>query len=248
MVPFFLNIIQYDNVESTNTTLKSPDFTDKTVIFTFNQTSGRGQRERKWSDFKNKNIALSSVIETTYDDIATTWYTAAASMAVIDLADSLQIQDSWIKWPNDIFFGKKKAAGILTEALYSGTKRSRIITGIGLNVNTTETELSSINQPATSIALATGINRDLQNTVFNLLHFLGSRYSQLYQDGGALTIRDEWIQRCTITGRTVNWQENGQKLAGTVTGISDDGNLLATSDGMEKVVYTGDITLAEEDR
>ena len=40
-----------------------------------------------------------------------------------------------IKWPNDIFIGGKKVAGILAEMEAEGEKLQSVILGIGVNVN-----------------------------------------------------------------------------------------------------------------
>ena len=47
------------------------------------------------------------------------------------------IEDFTIKWPNDIYFGDKKVAGILIENAIIGNEIKYSIAGIGLNVNQT---------------------------------------------------------------------------------------------------------------
>lgn len=61
--PFFKNIIYLDTIDSTNTFLKINDFQDKTIVYTFDQTKGRGRGSKEWVDFKDKNIALSFIIK-----------------------------------------------------------------------------------------------------------------------------------------------------------------------------------------
>ena len=46
-------------------------------------------------------------------------------------------EDFTIKWPNDIYFGDKKVAGILIENAIIGNEIKYSIAGIGLNVNQT---------------------------------------------------------------------------------------------------------------
>ena len=43
-----------------------------------------------------------------------------------------------IKWPNDIYYGDKKIAGILIENALFGSELKYAVAGIGLNVNQTE--------------------------------------------------------------------------------------------------------------
>lgn len=60
----------------------------------------------------------------------------AVALSVSDTVDSFGIE-SRIKWPNDIYVGDGKVAGILIENDLMGACVSRSIAGIGLNVNQT---------------------------------------------------------------------------------------------------------------
>ena len=64
-----------------------------------------------------------------------------------------------IKWPNDIYYGDKKIAGILIENAILGNEVKYSIAGIGLNVNQT-TFLSSAPNPV-SFKLISGKETDI---------------------------------------------------------------------------------------
>ena len=61
------------------------------------------------------------------------------SLAIADAIDALLPQGvrTAVKWPNDIYIGDRKIAGILIECALEGQRISRAIAGIGLNVNQT---------------------------------------------------------------------------------------------------------------
>ena len=73
-----------------------------------------------------------------------------------------------IKWPNDIYYGDKKLAGILIENLYDGYDVKYMIAGIGLNVNQT-TFVSDAPNPV-SIKQITGLDYDLEELMNKLLN------------------------------------------------------------------------------
>ena len=62
--------------------------------------------------------------------------TMAVSVAMTEmLAHYLPEDGLTIKWPNDIYFGDRKLAGILVENTLAGSRVAYSIVGIGLNVN-----------------------------------------------------------------------------------------------------------------
>ena len=54
-----MNIIKLDAIESTNDYLKSADFNNIQVAYTYNQNRGKGQRGNKWVSEPGKNLAFS---------------------------------------------------------------------------------------------------------------------------------------------------------------------------------------------
>ena len=54
-----MNIIKLDAIESTNDYLKSADFNNIQVAYTYNQYKGKGQHGNKWVSEPGKNLAFS---------------------------------------------------------------------------------------------------------------------------------------------------------------------------------------------
>ena len=75
-----------------------------------------------------------------------------------------------IKWPNDIYIGNRKIAGILVENSLSGTKIQHSIAGIGINVNQ-EQWVSGAPNPV-SIKQLTGVKADIDAIVKRFKHKL----------------------------------------------------------------------------
>lgn len=120
------------NTNSTNTLLKQlaaegnpPEF-----IYAGYQTAGRGQTGNGWESEANKNLLCSILLP---PDKNLHFLNIAVSVALLRVIG----EDFTIKWPNDIYYGDKKAAGILVENAIIGNEIRYSIAGIGLNVNQT---------------------------------------------------------------------------------------------------------------
>jgi BirA family biotin operon repressor/biotin-[acetyl-CoA-carboxylase] ligase len=178
------NAIHLSKVGSTNSyaselsrQTKSPE---GTIIYTFEQEDGRGQRGSSWLSEPNKNVAFSLILTPSFLHTEEQFLlTKIASLAVADLmAEALKKSNTKIKikWPNDIYADGKKIAGILIENSISQNKIQSSIIGIGLNVNQVQFD-DSLN--ATSLKLLSNIDFDLLKMVGLLCDFLEARYLQL---------------------------------------------------------------------
>lgn len=95
------------------------------------QTAGRGQTGNRWESEAEKNLLCSILLP---PDKNLYFLNIAVGVALLRV-----IGDAFtIKWPNDIYYGDKKAAGILIENAIIGNEIKYSIAGIGLNVNQTE--------------------------------------------------------------------------------------------------------------
>ena len=114
-------------------------------LYTGYQTAGRGQTGNSWESEADKNLLCSILLPPRQNLFE---LNVAVSVAVHKLIRSVLCQAKpvcalsgeaglSIKWPNDIYFGDKKVAGILIENAIIGNEIKYSIAGIGLNVNQT---------------------------------------------------------------------------------------------------------------
>ena len=94
------------------------------------QTAGRGQTGNGWESEAVKNLLCSILLPPTNNLY---FLKIAVSVALLRVIG----EDFTIKWPNDIYYGDKKLAGILLENAIVGSEVKYSIAGIGLNVNQT---------------------------------------------------------------------------------------------------------------
>lgn len=110
------------------------------VLYTTWQTAGRGQTGNGWESERGKNLLLSYLLRE--PEIQPTEQfelnILAAMLTHLTIKDWLSDEQKkllTIKWPNDIYYGDKKIAGILVENSLSGTRIQHSIAGIGININ-----------------------------------------------------------------------------------------------------------------
>ena len=121
-------------------------------LYTAFQTAGRGQAGNGWESEEGKNLLCSILLPPNKNLYFLNIAIGVALLRVIG-------EDFTIKWPNDIYFGDKKVAGILIENAIIGNEIKYSIAGIGLNVNQT-TFLSSAPNPV-SLKQITGKETDI---------------------------------------------------------------------------------------
>ena len=123
------------STNSTNTLLKEllakgewPE--NERFLYAGYQTAGRGQTGNGWESEAGKNLLCSILLPPTKNLHFLNIAVGVALLRVIG-------EDFTIKWPNDIYYGDKKLAGILLENAIIGSEVRYAIAGIGLNVNQT---------------------------------------------------------------------------------------------------------------
>lgn len=171
------NRINLKTVDSTNNfaakLTELPDWSNGTVIVADFQTSGRGQRGRKWHSESGENLTCSYIFRLPFLSLDSIYqWNQAVALATCNTLEYLGVHDLQIKWPNDIFQNGKKIAGILIENSVQGKSIQHSIVGIGVNVNQTQFD----ELQASSIALTTHAPGNLEKLVTTLSEELEKFY------------------------------------------------------------------------
>ena len=111
------NIVKLNTINSTNdytsNILNREKLPEGSIIFTPNQTNGKGLAFNKWESEAFKNITLSLVLYPNFLHVASQFQLSKAiSLGIVDYCNRYT-KDIHIKWPNDIYYQEKKLAGIL---------------------------------------------------------------------------------------------------------------------------------------
>ena len=126
-------------VDSTNNYIANhpliADMSEGAAILTYNQTKGRGQRQRDWHMQKDEDLAVSYLLRPAIGPDLSYTFNKLMAIGVRDCIASYTGGEAAIKWPNDIYAEGKKIAGILIEPSWQGNMCRHMIVGVGVNVN-----------------------------------------------------------------------------------------------------------------
>lgn len=149
--------------------------------FAWWQTAGKGSRGKTWAAAPGQNIALSILLSPFPLVSAYSFYlSAAVALATYDFFKGFAGDETSIKWPNDIYWRDRKAAGILIENNMRGNAWHWAVAGMGVNINQTEFASSLVNP--VSLKQITGKTYDIIAMAKMLCNCLQVRYGQLQQD------------------------------------------------------------------
>lgn len=208
--------------------------------FALEQTKGKGQRGKTWWSMAGQNIALSIVIEPHFLLPRQAFLlNASVALGTYDFFKKYAGSQTRIKWPNDIFWGDRKAGGILIENIIRANKWLYAIAGIGLNINPAHFEGSLAS--AVSLKQITGKDFEVVELAKELCTFLEPRYEAL-RAGKESQIVHEYQLAMYKLNEKVGFKHNGTRFEAIVKGIARDGSLLVVnSDYKEQLLTWGTV-------
>ncbi len=224
------NIIDIEEIDSTNSfalkqfsvgELKGGD-----VILANYQTSGRGQTQNSWESEKGMNLTFSIVLEPkTIDASKQFLITQVVSLAIFNtLQGIVNSNELSIKWPNDIYFGNKKIAGILVQNIITGNKISCSIIGIGLNVNQ-ERFISDAPNPI-SIKNIFGNELDTQLLLKSLLYTFSETHKLILTAESVYKLKREYLLKLYKYNVEHTYLDKGGRFSGTIRDVDEYGRLI----------------------
>jgi BirA family biotin operon repressor/biotin-[acetyl-CoA-carboxylase] ligase len=137
------NFIKLEQVASTNKYaldwLARGQAEENTVIYTDCQTHGRGQGNNHWESAPSMNITASAILSPRFLDPSKQFFLSiVVSLSIAQTIQALVPHETIrIKWPNDIYAGDRKIAGILIHHSLIGTTLEHSVCGMGVNINQT---------------------------------------------------------------------------------------------------------------
>lgn len=227
-----MKIHRLASVPSTNRYCEALDLAeveDFTCYWALQQTAGIGQRGNHWEAEPGKNLTFSLVLHPTFLPADRQFkLTEALSLALCDCLKGLR--DLKVKWPNDIYVGKRKICGTLVSTRLQGAQIASAICGIGLNVN--QTVFPDWVPNPTSMALLTGEEYDLEPLLKKLLACIEKRYNDLKN---GIDPEPEYLAHLLNINVTARYIYNEEELTATITGVDPHGRLLLTVDDGRRI-------------
>jgi len=230
-----MRLLSFDRIDSTNNWAKkhlSQLLLETTCIIAREQTAGRGRCGRSWIGFPDRTLAL-SFVEPVRAGLSLLHYLQVSALFLHDVVSSFGIS-ARVRWPNDIWVGDRKLAGILVEGVFR-EGAPWVIVGIGMNVDLTEEMVASFSRPVISLRQILGYRvsmDEIQQAVIER----GLKRLSWAQENPVLVSR-EWVQAC-------RWMVGSPALPhknGVIEGISEDGALFVRMcSGQLVSVYHGE--------
>ena len=195
-----------------------------TVYFAHNQLAGKGRMGKLWASEPGKNILMSVVINTSLQkNRSLPGLNQWVSVACYEFLSQYAGEETRIKWPNDLYWGDRKAGGILIENTWRGNLWNWAIIGIGLNINQSHFE-EGIGQPV-SLQQITGKVHPPVDLAKELCTCLELRYQQWIheQEAEILEVYNLHLYR---KNQWVNFVVNGKEFTGMPIAVNIDGEMV----------------------
>ena len=234
-------IYVYQQIGSTNTEAKQQALNGAphgTIILAEEQTQGRGRLGRKFYSPKGTGIYMSIILRPQLHLNQAIQVTTTVAVAVCRVIEKLTNQNPHIKWVNDIYLGKQKICGILTEAVtdFESGQVEFIILGIGLNVNT-------VDFPADLHEIAGSLNpKDVTRNQLcaHLLNELCSLFSKLNDP----QVLEEYKSKSKVLGNWITVMKNQESYEAFAEDINEQGGLIVRLKNDEKMILnSGEISI-----
>ena len=197
------------------------------------QWSGHRRHGRIWHSGFGRHLAASFALE-----IDPNYATVLPLVAALGIYTILRerLPELWVKWPNDLWIGQRKVAGLLLEGRH-GPAGQRWVLGFGVNVQ------ADPGLPGTAISLA---EAGCQITRHELLLAILAQWRQdlpLLQQGGMAPFRRRWEKADRLRGRWVELCSDHSNAIWQVEDVEDDGRL-RLADGQRNLrIHAGQLRL-----
>lgn len=239
-----IDIIVYDEIDSTNTEAKrrlySSEVKDFTVIVSDMQKGGRGRTGKSFTSPKGSGVYFSIILhpKDSYDFSYFDLTTVKAAVAVAEGIKEATAKQAEIKWVNDLFLNGKKICGILSEldADFESRSVKSVIVGIGINVNEPRDDSFKDLKDIAGYIGTDVIRNEILSSVLNA--FYENNFVKSDKE-----IIDYYKKHSLVIGKELSFELNGKKYSAKGIDINDKGNLIVDT-GKEKITLSsGEVSI-----
>ena len=207
------------------------------VVFTHEQTKGKGQRSKGWVSKKGQNLAFSAVVEPNLlRALPPFTLSMAAAVAAHQLVAKYINEDLTIKWPNDIYWRDRKAAGILIENIWQASEWKFAVIGIGLNVN--QTEFGELGDRAVSLKQVTGRELEPVSLAKELCSVIEEKYQLLVTSPSDIV--EAYKARLYRLHQQVKLKKGSRVFEASIMDVNVNGQMVVDS-GVEEIFNVGEV-------
>jgi len=217
--------------------------TDKMVVISDEQTSGKGRLGRNWTSEKGTGVWMSVVLKPDIEPSEAPKITQIAAAAMIQAIEKEVNVEIQVKWPNDLILNKKKVCGILTEMSAELGGINYVIVGLGVNVNQTSMPEELIDK-ATSLKMGLDKTISRKSIVLNFLEMFEYLYDDFIETRSLMKTIDICKKKSILLGKTVRIITKAGTRIVQVNDINEDGHLMVINeDGKEEAIFYGEVSV-----
>ncbi len=202
------------------------------VLFTRNQTAGRGQMGKSWLSAPNQNLAMTILLETAQlPDTRPFHLSVCSALSCQQVLTEISCGDNQIKWPNDLYWKSRKLGGLLIESSSSWQ-----IVGIGINVNQTTFDTTLPNP--VSLRQITGKELDPKTLAQRITNAMNEQIHAWRWDGFHPLLK-QYRNQLFGKGASFTVRENGIEKVIRILDVEDEGALLIEEEGVQRSIVSG---------
>jgi BirA family biotin operon repressor/biotin-[acetyl-CoA-carboxylase] ligase len=222
------SVLEFEEVTSTNSVaemlLADGKPLEGSVITAKFQHGGQGMGTNTWESRMGENLLMSMIVYPTFIRPDQQFLLhKISSLAVMNTVKHFtHSEDVSIKWPNDIYAGKSKIAGILTKNVISGNVINSSIIGIGLNVN--QVLFSNHLPNPVSMKMIKGEGFDIKRVREQLCKDFNRYYTKM-QQGKFVELDDLYLHALLNHQVESRYKVGSEIFTGIIEGLTEFGRL-----------------------
>ena len=237
-----LPIVRLDAVDSTNTYAKDHfrELPDGSAVSARIQTAGRGRLGRRWLSGAGMDITATFIFKKMDRPFLAGAVTGIAAVDVIK--ENCPEMSPFLKWPNDVYVGTRKLAGLLSEAVWEHGAMQCVVCGIGININSGDEFLSAAGQPASSLFSLTGRHFDVDFLLDRLAKVVNGYYIMCQHYPREVFAR--WRGCNRLIGHAIEVTDPaGKRMTGLFRDVDGDGAMIFECGGVRRRFTCGDVKI-----
>ena len=239
-----------ESVDSTNNyamaALRTGLATQGDAFLAMAQTQGRGQHGKSWITEPGTNLIISLILRPARLFLhQQPLFNCAVALGVYDFFNFYTGSDCCIKWPNDLYWRDRKAAGILVENIFGReadpaapdgpAQWQWAVAGMGININ----QVSFPDQAGRPVSLRqiTGKTYELVPLATRLCSLVQQRVDALDDPDLLLAAYNEQLYK---RGEIVLFRKESRVFEARVEGVDRQGKLELDT-GLKALFSTGEV-------
>jgi len=242
--PFFDSFLALEDTDSTNNVAEvelSKNRPTPFLVIADSQSSGRGRRGRIWHSPAGKNLYLSVALRPTLPPSRLQTITLWLGLRLCQYLREAHALPVLIKWPNDLILHGRKFAGMLTEARVDAEQTRDLVFGLGLNVNSHESDFpADLRTLASSLSLNLGRDLNMSRLAHALVRHMATAIQDYLDNQYVDELTRLWPEFDFLRGQSVQAGD----VSGRVLGITSTGSLrLERPNGSVTLLHSGEVSI-----